>query len=116
MSSPALEIPVGSTISFWYHWFGSDLGSLKIVIEPCGDTGSNIWEINGTNTASADTWVSVTVDLPAQSLAKIHFVGVTGSGFSGDVALDDISLSLTYPPTRDLPSDAPSDSPSMSPS
>ena len=88
------------TLSFAFHMFGDDIGSLHIDV---GDSG--VW----TN----DVWVQIgQLDSNWQfaevSLANYHsdsiqlrFRGITGSSFRSDICLDDIRVESFTPPSYD---------------
>ena len=41
---------------------------------------------------STDTWVSASVDIGRVSRVRVVFRGVVGSGYDGDIAIDDVAF------------------------
>lgn len=79
-------------LSFWYHMYGSSIGSLHIDAFVEGQWELDIMpEILGDQ---GNSWQSQTVDLSAYGgkVIFIRFRGTTGGGYNGDLAIDDINL------------------------
>ena len=79
-------------LHFWYHMYGSNMGSLSVDLsEDGGQTHTEVWCCTGDQ---GDEWHEGTVDLSAYagSLIQIGFVGVSGSDYRSDMAIDDISI------------------------
>ncbi len=98
-------------LSFFYHMYGSDIGSLHVdVYDQFGSWHSNIWEISGEQQTSSEApWKSTVVEMQqfgGQSPLKIRFRGITGDGNYSDIAVDYISISnrpgnlIFTPPTQ----------------
>jgi PKD repeat protein len=79
-------------LSFYYHMFGGDMGSLSVDIIADGQMFSNVTPTISGN--QGNTWVQRTVDLSAFSgnSIKIVFRGVTGTDFESDIAIDLVQL------------------------
>ena len=79
-------------LSFWYHLYGSSIGSLHVDAFVEGRWDLDIMpEIAG---AQGNAWLPATVDLGANEgkVIFLRFRATTGSGFTGDLAIDDINL------------------------
>lgn len=88
----AIKSPV--TFEFWYNMYGSTMGT--IVLETYnGAAWSKLWEMQGDK---GDTWLRASVSLPAGT-DNLRFTGTTGSSYTSDFALDDLSISTAQPPT-----------------
>ena len=78
-------------LSFDYHMFGVDMGSLSVVVN-----GSTVWNISGQQqTSSAAAWTNQIIDLSAYAnscYALIQFVSNTGNNYTSDIALDNITI------------------------
>ncbi len=77
-------------LTFSYHMYGTDVGSL--VVESSTDNGvswTNLWSISG---SQGDVWNEATLTLPVSTGIKIRFNGTTGSGWSSDIAIDNIII------------------------
>ncbi len=82
----------GATFGFDYHMNGTDMGSLTLqASDNNGSSWANVWTISG---SQGTAWKSASVDLASYAGASVQlrFVGVTGAGWSSDIAIDDISL------------------------
>ncbi len=83
-------------IKFWYHMYGAAMGELHLDI----DAGSG-W-VNDITTAligqqqanQSDPWLERTVDLSTYSgqTVKFRFRGIKGSSYTGDMAIDDVTV------------------------
>lgn len=83
-------------ISFAYHMYGSNIGSLSLDINT-GSGWTSVWSVSGQQqTSNGDTWDSQTVILSAYggvASCQIRFLAARGGGFTSDVAIDDIVIS-----------------------
>ncbi|WP_372745508.1 M14 family zinc carboxypeptidase [Lutibacter sp.] len=84
-------------ISFYYHWYGSNITTASLILEVSTDNGITYTSIftKPTGSASVNSWESVVdIDLSAYSgqTIKLKFTGITGSGFRSDMAIDNFSL------------------------
>ena len=81
------------TLSFWYHMYGSTMGSLEVwVSTDGGNLWLNIWSKSGDQ---GNNWLQEIIDLTSyanQSNVAIRFRYVGGSGFETDIAIDDIAI------------------------
>ena len=79
-------------MSYWYHMYGSSIGSLHIDAFVEGHWDLDIVpEIVG---AQGNAWQTQTADLSAYAgkIIFVRFRATTGSGYTGDLAIDDINL------------------------
>lgn len=73
--------------------YGSNVGSLTVQISLDGATWSNLWSESGNQ---GNQWNEVSINLSAylgQDSVRLRFVGVTGDGWSSDIAIDDVNIS-----------------------
>jgi extracellular elastinolytic metalloproteinase len=94
LNSPCFDLSSASaaTYGFDYHMNGANMGSLTL--QASTDNGSS-WVSVWTESGSKGTeWQSASVDLATYvgASVQLRFVGVTGAGWSSDIAVDDISL------------------------
>jgi len=80
---------------FWYHMFGATMGTMSIDVDATG-TGSS-WDLDVVTpwTANANVWTEATIDLSAYaglSAVRIRIRGNSGSSFTSDMGVDDISV------------------------
>ena len=79
------------TLNFSYHMNGTALGDLIVQTSTNdGTSWSNAWSISG---SQGDVWNDVSVSLPSSTGVQIRFNGTTGSSWSSDIAIDDVSVS-----------------------
>ncbi len=96
LTGPCLDFTSCATpqIKFWYHMYGSTMGSLDLEVEatPGSGTWVSLWSLSGDQ---GDSWQQANVDLTAygSTTIKLRFKGVTGSDFYSDMAIDNISVS-----------------------
>ena len=100
-----LEIPCfdlggvsGADLSFWYHMNGSSIGTLNVDVSTDCLDWTNVWTLSG---SQGDVWTQATVVLTpfVGTTIKVRFVGIRGSSWAGDIAIDDVSLDVVYPCT-----------------
>ena len=81
---------------FQYHMFGTDMGSLKVEASADnGGTWKSLWGLSGDQ---SDEWHTVVISLDDYTggQVQLRFVGVTGSSYKSDIAIDDIQLLAEY--------------------
>ncbi|MDZ7744319.1 MAG: hypothetical protein U5K77_00955 [Candidatus Saccharibacteria bacterium] len=82
--------PDGFDISFYYHMYGASMGELRLETSEDGGLWEEQWSMSGDQ---GDEWFEETVDLSELSgVVDIRFVGIRGSSFTGDMALDEIEI------------------------
>ncbi|MGD2110168.1 MAG: trypsin-like peptidase domain-containing protein, partial [Phycisphaerae bacterium] len=91
-------------LSFWYHMYGSAMGTLYVeVSEDCVDWDT-VWSLSGNQ---GNSWFEAVVDLSAYSgtTVTIRFRGVTGTSYTSDMTVDDVSVTATAGPVCTIPAD-----------
>ncbi|XP_052711416.1 MAM and LDL-receptor class A domain-containing protein 1-like isoform X1 [Crassostrea angulata] len=72
-------------LSFAYHMYGATIGTLQVAIKsPNGDQ-----ILFSKQYAQGNKWIVTSVDVPPSN-GKIQFIGIRGSGYWSDIAVDDI--------------------------
>ncbi|XP_023933562.1 MAM and LDL-receptor class A domain-containing protein 1 [Lingula anatina] len=86
ISSPQLTLQEPGCLVFYYHMWGSDIGTL------------NVYSMNGSthllwskSKAQGNTWLEARVTIPSDTYS-VMFEGVAGNGTSGDIGLDDVMV------------------------
>ncbi|XP_067654295.1 MAM and LDL-receptor class A domain-containing protein 1-like isoform X2 [Haliotis asinina] len=80
----------GSCISFWYSMYGATVGSLNVYIRVPGRTDNMIWHQSGNH---SNYWLFGQVPISERSNSYIIvFEGVRGNSYTGDIAIDDITV------------------------
>ena len=81
-----------SGVSFEYHMYGSNTGSLTVQTQGANGLWTDAWSLSGAQQASgADAWREADV-LFSASCRAVRFVSVTGTGYRGDTAIANIVL------------------------
>jgi len=88
-------------LTFWYHMYGADMNELSVQISTNGGStwSGNVWVLSGDQ---GNSWIQATVDLTpyvSSSNVVIRFTGDTGTGWSSDMAIDDVNIDGTPAPT-----------------
>ena len=75
---------------FFYQMFESSVGKLNIYTATrYGQPGNRIWSMSGNK---GNAWLRGEVSLSSAANFQVIIEGVRGTGYSGDIALDDISF------------------------
>ncbi|RRO11748.1 fibronectin type III domain-containing protein, partial [Mesohalobacter salilacus] len=95
--SPLIDLsPLSApALSFWYHMFGGDMGTLNVDVNAGSGYDLAVFSISGEQqTAGNDPWIEQFVDLSAYAgqTVQIRFRGVRGDGFASDTAIDDFQV------------------------
>ncbi|XP_055957693.1 MAM and LDL-receptor class A domain-containing protein 2 [Patella vulgata] len=87
---PALKAT--ACFRFYYHMYGSHIGSLNLLLKTNNVLSNAIWTESGNHGAA---WSLGMITLKSSQLTKpyqVVFEGVVGNGYLGDIAIDDISV------------------------
>ena len=98
LTSAPVDFSGGGSLSFWFHFFGTGLGTLEIELVPCGGAPQTLLTISTADTSSLDLWRKALVDIPAAVNASLRFKMTRAASFSSDVAIDDILVSINDDP------------------
>jgi len=81
-----------TALSFRYHMYGNTMGSLKVNIINSNNQSTEVFSVSGDQ---GNSWKEAIVDLSSylNQDIKIEFVGITGSSYRSDIAIDKICLS-----------------------
>ncbi|MEO0895149.1 MAG: T9SS type A sorting domain-containing protein [Bacteroidota bacterium] len=96
LNSPCIDLAgsLAPRLSFWYHMYGSNMGTLQVYVISEGDT-TQAWTLTGQQQSSnAEGWREGIADLSAFAgkVVQLEFRGVRGNGNNSDMAIDDIFL------------------------
>ncbi len=95
--------------SFWYHMLGSSMGTLSV--EVSDDDCAN-WTTEWSGTDDLDLWQQAAIDLSAYTgTVAIRFIGLTGSSWYSDMAIDDVYLGESLATPTPLPTATPNMTP-----
>ena len=83
-------------ISFWYHMYGTSVGTLRLSSLK-DDTSTSLWSQSGSR---GNRWNQVALKVGQRQSFKLQFRATRNILWSGDIALDDIKLSNCIQPIR----------------
>ncbi|XP_052711506.1 MAM and LDL-receptor class A domain-containing protein 1-like isoform X2 [Crassostrea angulata] len=85
LQGPSITTSRTFCLSFAYHMYGSNIDSLFVnLASPNGN--QTLFSRNGD---AGDSWFVTSISIPATN-GEIQFIGVRGSSFRGDIAIDDV--------------------------
>lgn len=93
METPVFDLATAATptLIFWYHMYGSDMGELHLDV-----LNGGVWTNDFMTPIVGDQgnqWNLMVIDLSSLTgTAKFRLRGITGSGYTSDMAIDDFSL------------------------
>ncbi|MBN1788390.1 MAG: PASTA domain-containing protein [Sedimentisphaerales bacterium] len=102
LESPEFDADTYSIeLKFYYHMYGSAMGSLNVDIFD-GVWNNSVWSVSGQqHTSSSDNYALATVDLSAYTgMIKIRFRGIDSTSYTSDMAIDDITVAGTLDDTQ----------------
>ena len=83
----------GRCLTFWYHMFGAQIGTLNVLWKSGPGNASEIliWSLTS---QQGNQWLFAKVPVPRKLRVRHYFVfeGIRGSGYRGDIAIDDIQF------------------------
>ena len=92
--SPCIDLANASApqLSFWYHMNGTNVGELHVDIYDGSQWLNDLFSLSG---SQGNNWMQGTINLQPYTgnVVNVRFRGVTGNGWSSDIALDDIQIS-----------------------
>lgn len=99
LAGPCFDLSAVSDpqLSFWYHMYGLDMGSLSVELsdDSCS-AWTIVWPESGQPKSGnqGNVWQEAQVDLSAYSgsTITIRFVGATGNGYRSDMAIEYICI------------------------
>ncbi|KAK7473655.1 hypothetical protein BaRGS_00035133, partial [Batillaria attramentaria] len=89
--SQAYQPTQASCVEFWYHMYGSGVGSLNVYLETNGNLGSPAWSKQGNQ---GNHWVRGQIGLNAGTSVQVVFEGIRGDTYHSDIAIDDVALKV----------------------
>ncbi len=82
------------TLNFSYHMYGASMGEMMVLISN-GNQFDTIWSISGQQqNGNSAAWKNALVDLSLYGTQPrvLKFVGTRGTSYTGDMAIDEISV------------------------
>ena len=97
INSPCFNLSKANkaTFKFNYHMYGSSIGNLKL--QASTDKGKSWLTIWQKSNSQGGSWLSASVNLGNYigKTVQLRFNGTTGSSYTGDIAIDKLSLSTS---------------------
>lgn len=92
LTSPDFEA-LGAKVSFDYHMYGSNIGTLYLEVYSNGGWNS-IWSKTGQqHTSNSASWTTTNIALSSYTgIVKLRFRGVAAGSYRGDMAIDNIKI------------------------
>ncbi len=104
--TPVIDVSALTTpqLSFYYHMYGSGMGSLHVDVSDNGTWHNDEIVISGQQqTSGSDAWLEYSLVLGAYSGdVQVRFRGIRGNDYHGDISIDDIKI--IEAPTCPVPS------------
>jgi len=82
------KFPDGLCVEFWYHMYGPHIGTLSVYVDTYNQQRLR-WSKTGTQ---GNKWKKANIYISTFYNFDISFEAVKGKGWSGDIAIDDISV------------------------
>ncbi|WP_420551767.1 trypsin-like peptidase domain-containing protein [Tenacibaculum aiptasiae] len=94
LESPCFNLSGVSSATFTFsnHMYGTNVGSLRLEASTNGTNWTSLWSDSGNK---GNQWNNQSVNLSSyvgQNEVRLRFVGTTGSGWSSDIAIDNLAL------------------------
>ncbi|MCF8296459.1 MAG: T9SS type A sorting domain-containing protein [Saprospiraceae bacterium] len=94
--SPCIDLDslINPGLTFWYHMYGSGIGSLNVDIYNGSSWINNVYSLSGQQQSSISAnWLQASMYLSSfTGTIKLRFRAVRGINQYGDIALDDIKI------------------------
>lgn len=85
-------------LSFDYHMFGYDTGSLRVEVLIDDNWHDDVWSISGEQHVNGTSdYTNVEIDLSNYNLTQIRIYAIAKGGPRGDIAIDNIQISSVVP-------------------
>lgn len=78
-------------MTFYYHMFGGDCGSLLVYI----NSGDDVRLVFNRTGPQGKNWLKGDVQLTSDYAFRVHITASRGNSYKGDIAIDDISFQVT---------------------
>ncbi|XP_067654505.1 MAM and LDL-receptor class A domain-containing protein 2-like [Haliotis asinina] len=86
--SPTTNSGGTNCLTFYYSMYGSQIGQLNVYTK-VNSLGAPIWTRKSNQ---GNSWKVAQVTIKSQSAFQLVFEGVVGSGYRGDIAIDDVNV------------------------
>ena len=81
---------LGDCVTFYYHMYGATIGTLNVYSQQPGQV-RKIFTQTGNQ---GNKWIMAQASVPSTKMNyTLGFEGIIGTGYTGDISIDDISVS-----------------------
>lgn len=92
LASPLISDQQTRCLSFWYHMYGTHVNTLNVYLQSGSPgLGTPLWTKKGTQ---GNKWIQGQLTITPSNAYQVIFEGVRGTSYRGDIAIDDVRLSL----------------------
>ncbi|KAM7316659.1 hypothetical protein ACRRTK_024390 [Alexandromys fortis] len=92
LTRPQVPLAPKECLSFWYHLYGPQIGTLRLAMRKDGEEDTLLWSRLGTHgNRWHQAWVTLHHQLEARTQYQLLFEGLR-DGYHGTMALDDIAV------------------------
>ncbi|KAK7799714.1 hypothetical protein U0070_010721 [Myodes glareolus] len=92
LTRPQVPLAPKECLSFWYHLYGPQIGTLRLAMRKDGEEDTLLWSRLGTHgNRWHQAWVTLHHQLEARTKYQLLFEGLR-DGYRGTMALDDIAV------------------------
>jgi hypothetical protein len=99
--SPFMLVPASAgplTMSFWYHMHGATMGQMEVYLDSSGTLLPLDTIVGQQQPGQPDAWLGDTLPILGSyngTSIRFVFVGVRGTSYTGDLAIDDFNVDFT---------------------
>ncbi|XP_071956932.1 MAM and LDL-receptor class A domain-containing protein 1-like [Antedon mediterranea] len=88
--SPVFDDTFGECMRFWFHMYGSGIGSLRVrALDTITNVYTDFFEVNSYND---NAWRFAQTTIKVGHAYNVVIEGEVGSNYQGDIAVDDVSI------------------------
>lgn len=91
LEGPYMLPTTNCKMTFYYHMFGGDCGSLLVYI----NSGDNVKLLFNKTGDQGKNWIGANLQLKSDFAFRVHITATRGSSYKGDIAIDDISFQVS---------------------
>ncbi|NOQ27949.1 MAG: T9SS type A sorting domain-containing protein [Bacteroidales bacterium] len=100
LNSPCLDLTAESSanFNFAYHMYGATMGTIELQASTDGTSWTTLWTKSGDQ---GNSWYNASVSLSSYygTSVQLRYVATTGTSYTSDFAIDDISVTTGAIPT-----------------
>jgi hypothetical protein len=79
----------GTCVTFWYHMYGSNIGTLNVYRRERNQLGAVVWSMSSNQ---GNVWHVAQISIKSVLPYQLIFEAIRGVGNQGDIAIDDIRV------------------------